>query len=94
MLDQQEINPFSGALVMWGPEYQILRRRAFKEDETKPGRVLILFREGGGDFIERQWLLSAAQCVLISPTMHSPSPHCAPQKPSHALNFKQNISRL
>ena len=41
---------------------------AFKEDETRTGRVFILFWEGGGDFIERQWLLSAAQCVLISPS--------------------------
>ena len=94
MLDQKEINPFYGALVMWALNIRFYEGGAFKEDETKPGRVLILFQEGGGDFIKRQWLLSGAQCVLISPTMHSPSPHCAPQKPSHALNFKQNISRL
>ena len=77
-------------------------------DSTKEGpskkmkQKLILFREGEGDFIERQWLLSAAQCVLISkPTMHSPFPTCAPRKPAPCSEFQtdhfqalRNISKI
>ena len=53
MLDQKEINPFSVALVMWGPEYQILRRRGLQRRRNKtwpcldsiPGRRRWFYRK-------------------------------------------------
>ena len=53
MLDQKEINPFSVALVMWGPEYQILGRKGLQRRRDKtwlcldsiPGRRRWFYRK-------------------------------------------------